>query len=59
MPAKQARSSPDAGVNHVVETYAGARHGLAVRDLSVFSKEAAERHWKSLLTLFQDCRRTK
>ncbi len=44
----------DAGVNHVVETYPGARHGFAVPDLPVFNKEAAERHWTSLLTLFQE-----
>jgi dienelactone hydrolase len=31
----------DAGMNHVVETYAGARHGFAVPDLPVFDKGAA------------------
>jgi carboxymethylenebutenolidase len=44
----------DAGVNYVVETYAGARHGFAVPDLPVFEKGAAERHWTALFTLFQD-----
>ncbi len=44
----------DAGVNHVVETYGGARHGFAVPDLPVYSKDAAERHWTSLLKLFQE-----
>jgi len=44
----------EAGVNHLVETYAGARHGFAVADLPGFNKEAAERHWTSLLKLFQD-----
>jgi carboxymethylenebutenolidase len=31
----------DARVNHVVETYPGARHGFAVPDLPVFDKGAA------------------
>ena len=44
----------DAGVNHVVETYAGARHGFAVPDLPVFDKGAAERHWTALFNLFQE-----
>jgi len=44
----------DAGVPHVVETYAGARHGFAVPDLPVFEKDAAERHWTALFNLFQD-----
>jgi carboxymethylenebutenolidase len=42
------------GVNHVVETYAGARHGFAVPDLPVFNKDAADRHWASLFKLFQE-----
>jgi Dienelactone hydrolase family len=44
----------DAGVNHVVETYVGARHGFAVPDLPVFEKGAAERHWTALFNLFQE-----
>jgi len=44
----------DGGVNHVVETYAGARHGFAVPDLPVFNKDAADRHWASLFKLFQE-----
>jgi carboxymethylenebutenolidase len=44
----------DAKVNHVVETYAGARHGFAVPDLPVFDKGAAERHWTALFTLFRE-----
>jgi carboxymethylenebutenolidase len=44
----------DAGVNHVVETYSGARHGFAVPDLPVFDKGAAERHWTALFKLFQE-----
>jgi carboxymethylenebutenolidase len=41
-------------VHHVVETYAGARHGFAVPDLPVFDQGAAERHWTALFTLLQE-----
>jgi carboxymethylenebutenolidase len=44
----------DAGVNHVVETYSGARHGFAVPDLPVFDQGAAELHWTALFKLFQE-----
>ena len=44
----------DAGVNHLVETYAGARHGFAVPDLPVFNQAAAERHWEALFRLFRE-----
>ena len=44
----------EAGVKHVVETYEGAHHGFAVRDLPVFSPEATERHWTELLKLFSE-----
>lgn len=41
-----------AGVEHVVETYPGARHGFTMPDLPVYDREAAERHWRELLALF-------
>lgn len=41
-----------AGVDHVVETYAGARHGWAVPGSQVYDEAAAERHWEALLGLF-------
>jgi carboxymethylenebutenolidase len=44
----------EAGVEHVVETYPGARHGFAVPDLPVFNPAAAERHWKALFSLFHE-----
>jgi carboxymethylenebutenolidase len=44
----------DAGVNHIVETYSGARHGFAVPDLPVFDKGAAQRHWTASFKLFQE-----
>jgi carboxymethylenebutenolidase len=44
----------DAGVDHVIETYEGAYHGFAVRDLPSFNPAAAERHWVELLKLFSE-----
>lgn len=40
-----------AGVDHVVETYAGARHGWAVPGSPVYNETAAERHWEALFGL--------
>lgn len=42
----------EAGVDHLVETYIGARHGFAVPDHPAFNAQAGERHWQALLTLF-------
>jgi carboxymethylenebutenolidase len=44
----------EAEVAHVVETYAGARHGFAVPDVPVFDRGAAERHWTALFSLFAE-----
>jgi len=52
--AKLEEALTEAGVEHVVETYAGAQHGFAVRDVPVFNPEAAERHWAELLKLFSE-----
>ena len=41
-----------AGVDHVLETYEGERHGFAPPDTPVHTKAAGERHWKTLLALF-------
>jgi carboxymethylenebutenolidase len=40
-----------AGVDHQIETYQ-AKHGWVFRDTPVFDAAAAERHWKTLVTLF-------
>jgi carboxymethylenebutenolidase len=40
-----------AGVDHTIETYQ-AKHGWVFRDTPVFDAAAAERHWHSLLALF-------
>jgi len=44
----------EAGVDHLVETYPGARHGFAVPDVPVFDPTAAERHWTALFRLFHE-----
>lgn len=43
-----------AKVDHVIETYEGAHHGFAVRDLPSFKPAATERHWQALLKLFAE-----
>jgi carboxymethylenebutenolidase len=44
----------EAGVDHLVETYPGARHGFAVPDMPVFDPAAAERRWAALFRLVQE-----
>jgi carboxymethylenebutenolidase len=44
-------SLTQAGVDHVIETYP-AKHGWVFRDTPVFDAAAAERHWQSLVSLF-------
>jgi len=40
-----------AGVDHKIETYP-AKHGWVFRDTPVYDAAASERHWQSLVTLF-------
>jgi carboxymethylenebutenolidase len=40
-----------AGVDHVIETYP-ARHGWVFRDTPVYDAAASERHWQTMLALF-------
>jgi carboxymethylenebutenolidase len=42
----------DAGVRHRCEVYPGAPHGFTQEDTSSYHAEAAERHWRELLALF-------
>ncbi len=42
----------DAGVDHVVETYP-ARHGWVPADTPVHDQAQTERHWRTLLNLFE------
>lgn len=43
----------DAGVNCRIETYPGTDHGFAFPERAVYVKEAAERHWERMLSLFE------
>jgi len=43
-----------AGVDNRVEIYAGAKHGYAPPDMPVYDEQAAERHWRELLALFDE-----
>ncbi len=42
----------DAGVDARVEIYDGAMHGYTMPDLSVYNRDAAERHWREMFALF-------
>jgi carboxymethylenebutenolidase len=44
----------EAGVEHLTETYSGARHGFAVPDHSMLDPTSAERHWATLFKLMQE-----
>ena len=41
----------EAGVEHRLEVYTGARHGFTMVDFPVYDEQAAERHWRELLAL--------
>ena len=40
-----------AGVDHKIETYP-AKHGWVMRDLPIYDQAAAERHWETMVALF-------
>ncbi|MDE2403971.1 MAG: dienelactone hydrolase family protein [Sphingomonadales bacterium] len=42
-----------AGVDHRCEIYPGALHGWTMADFPIYNEEAAERHWRELLALFE------
>ncbi len=48
------RSLRAAEVDHIIENYVGMSHGWAVPDHSVFDERGAERHWKRLVTLYDE-----
>ena len=52
MKQKLEQALTDAGVDHRIETYP-ARHGWVFRDTPVYDADAAERHWQTLLALFE------
>jgi len=49
-----AESLRAAGVDHILENYVGMGHGWCVADHSVYDEAGAERHWRRLLTLFEE-----
>jgi carboxymethylenebutenolidase len=42
----------DGGVDHKIETYP-ARHGWVFPDVPVYDAAASERHWQTMLALFE------
>jgi carboxymethylenebutenolidase len=51
MKARLEDALTQAGVDHEIETYP-AKHGWVFRDTPVYDAAAAERHWKTMLALF-------
>ncbi|WP_105428650.1 dienelactone hydrolase family protein [Neorhizobium sp. T6_25] len=52
--ARLAEAFRTGGVDHIVENYVGMGHGWTVPDHSVYDKNGSERHFKRLLTLFEE-----
>jgi len=52
MKARLEEALTKAGVDHQIETYP-AKHGWVLRDMPVHDAAATERHWKTLLALFE------
>ncbi len=48
-----------AGVNHTIETYKGARHGFAVTGHLVYDRDSSERHWQRLLQVLRETLQTR
>jgi carboxymethylenebutenolidase len=51
MKARLEKALTDAGVDHRIETYP-AKHGWVFPDFPVYDAAASERHWQSMLALF-------
>jgi carboxymethylenebutenolidase len=51
MKARLESALTEAGVDHKIETYQ-AKHGWVFRDIPVYDADAAERHWQSMVALF-------
>lgn len=51
MKARLEGALTNAGVDHKIETYP-AKHGWVLRDTPVYDAAAAERHWQTLVALF-------
>jgi carboxymethylenebutenolidase len=53
MKERLAAALAEARVDHAIETYP-ARHGWVFRDTPVHDAAAAERHWRTMIRLFDD-----
>lgn len=51
MKARLEAALTEAGVEHTIETYEGARHGWTMSDFPVYDQAAAERHYETLFAL--------
>ncbi len=47
----------DAGIKHSIEIYPETEHGFVFPERAVYRKGAAERHWETMLALFDRCLR--
>lgn len=52
--ARLAEALREAGIDHVIENYVGMAHGWTIPDHGVYDVVGAERHWKRLLTFFEE-----
>jgi carboxymethylenebutenolidase len=52
--ARLAEALRSAEIDHIIENYVGMAHGWAVPDHGVYDARGAERHWKRLITLFEE-----
>jgi carboxymethylenebutenolidase len=52
--ARLAEALRRAGVDYLLENYIGMAHGWTVPDHAVYDEIGAERHWKRLLTFFDE-----
>ncbi|MEC9342768.1 MAG: dienelactone hydrolase family protein [Pseudomonadota bacterium] len=52
--ARLAQALREAEVDYMIENYVGMKHGWCVPDHGVFDPEGAERHWKRLITFFDE-----
>jgi carboxymethylenebutenolidase len=51
MKARLEEALTQAGVVHTIETYP-AKHGWVFPDMPVYDAAAAERHWQTMIALF-------
>jgi len=58
MKARLENALTQAGVDHQIETYP-AKHGWVLRDTPVYDAAAAERHWQTMLALFDATLKTR